>query len=299
MGTMFDIVAYHSSPADAERAVARALDEIVRLDQVLSHFKTDSDLSRLIREGRTGFASVDPSLFDVLEESIALSRRSGGKFDVTIAPVLRVWKAAHAEGRRPSPPAIANARRCVGYDKIEIREPNLIRLHAGCVEIDLGGIGKGYAVDRAIEVLSSAGIRHAMVNAGTSSIASIGAPPGQKGWPVVLSANVSGGRTILLRNESVSTARQTFVPLALEPGELGGILDPRTGHPIENRMTVNVVAPRATLSDALSTTLLMLSRAEADTLLGEMEDVSAMWFSEAGELTGAYRESRLQPSSFH
>jgi FAD:protein FMN transferase len=109
MGTMFDIVAYHAYREEAERAVAKAMEEIVRLDRVLSHFKADSDLSKLVREGRSGFVAVEPSLYEVLEESIMYSRRSGGKFDVTIAPLLRTWKEAHEKGVRPSAGAIAKA----------------------------------------------------------------------------------------------------------------------------------------------------------------------------------------------
>ena len=102
MGTMFDIVVYHPSQADGARAAERAMREIERLDRVLSHFKDDSDLSRLNREASRGFVAVDASLYDIVEQSIAWSRRTGGTFDITIAPLLRTWKQAYADGRRPS-----------------------------------------------------------------------------------------------------------------------------------------------------------------------------------------------------
>lgn len=285
MGTMFDIVAYHASREEAERAVAKAMEEIARLDQVLSHFKADSDLSKLVREGRSGFVAVEPSLYEVLQESVMYSRRSGGKFDVTIAPLLRTWKEARERDGRPSAADIANAQRCVGYEKIETRAPDRIRLRSDCLEIDLGGIGKGYAVDRAIAVLKAAGIRHALVNAGTSSIASIGASPGRQGWPVRLGARVSGSTTLLLRDSSISTSQQN-----------GEILDPQTGTPAESTMSVSVVAPSATVSDALDTTLLMLSTDEGTRLLAQFTGVSALWITNKGELKAAYGESRLQLS---
>ena len=102
MGTMFDVVVYHESRSEAERAIEQALNEVVRLDRVMSHFKADSDLARLVRNGRGEYVSVDPSLYEVIEQSLGYSRRSGGKFDVTIAPILKVWKQAYAEGRRPT-----------------------------------------------------------------------------------------------------------------------------------------------------------------------------------------------------
>lgn len=299
MGTMFDIVVYHASRADAEQAVASAMDEIVRLDRVMTHFKGDSDLARLVREARSGLVAVEPSLYEVIQESIMFSRRSGGKFDVTIAPLLRAWKEAFAKGRRPSDAEVSAARRCVGYEKIETRAPNRIRFHSDCIEIDLGGIGKGYAVDRAIAVLRAAGIRHALVNAGNSSIASIANPPGRRGWPVELGASVSGSRTLLLRDTSISTSQQKLVPLPFESGSFGEILDPRTGAPVEGGMTVSVVAPSTTTSDALSTTLLMLSAEEGAKLLAQFADVSAIWISSAGQLKTAYRESRLDLSEPH
>ena len=293
MGTMFEIIAYQDARADAERAIQAAFVEIGRLDQVLSHFKPDSDLSNLVREARKGFVAVEPSLYEVLQQSIIFSQRSGGKFDVTIAPLLRTWQTAHAQGHRPSEAAIDAARRCVGYQKIELAAPGRIRFASDCVEIDLGGIGKGYAVDRAIAVLTAAGVQHALVNAGSSSIAAIGAPPGRRGWPVRLGASVSGRTTLLLRDASISTSRQSFLPFRSEAGLFGEILDPQSGAPAGSRLAVSVVAASAAVSDALSTTLLMLSRGEATTLLEQFGDVSALWMSADGELQSSYRSSQL------
>jgi FAD:protein FMN transferase len=283
MGTMFDIVVYHPSQVIAERAIAKAMSEIVRLDQVMSTFKPDSALSRLNREGRKGFVPVDPSLYEVIRESIRFSRISGGRFDVTIAPVLKTWKEAHADGRVPSKAELAAAKQCVGYDKIETAAPDRIRYRTDCMEIDLGGIGKGYAVDRAIAVLESAGIEHALVNGGGSSIAAIGTSPGRDGWPVHLGTDVSGAPSVLLRNESVSTSQQNLVPLTFARATFGEIIDPRTSGPVINDLAVSVVARRATSSDALSTALLMLSIDEARAVLAQFPDASAVWMSAAGE----------------
>jgi len=283
MGTMFDIVVYHSSRAEAERAIEKAMAEIVRLDRVMSNFKEESDLSRLNRNGRGGFVDVDPSLYDVIRESILFSRLSGGRFDVTISPVLRAWKEAHAEGRSPSDDELASARQCVGYDNIETSAPHRIRYRRECVEVDLGGIGKGYAVERAIATLEAEGIRHALVNAGGSSIAAIGAPPGRDGWPVALGADAPRHASLLLRNESLSTSQQNLVSLAFARGSFGEIIDPRTGGPVQGSLAVSVVAPRATVSDALSTALLMFSVDEARALLAQFPHASAVWMSGAGE----------------
>jgi thiamine biosynthesis lipoprotein len=248
----------------------------------MSHFRPDSDLTMLNRRAGGESVAVDASLHEVIRASVAVSRRSGGRFDVTIAPLLRVWKRAAANATRPSADEIAEARRCVGYEKIEIEDRNRVRLRARCVEIDLGGIGKGYAVDRAFAILSAAGIRHAMINAGGSSMMAAGAPPNRNGWPVVLGRSI-----LLLSGNSLSTSQQD--PAA----PTGDIVDPLRGAPVESRMAVGVIAPSATVADALSTTLVMLPVEEGRQLVAQFPDASAVWISPAGGVHAAFGESRL------
>ena len=284
MGTMFDVVVYHHERGEAERAIDAALDEVVRLDRVMSHYDASSELARLHRTGRMDAVSVDPSLYDVIGRSLEISRRSGGRFDVTIGPLLRIWKIADSEGRRASAAEVAAARQCVGYEHVELRAPDKVRLNSSCLAIDLGGIGKGYAVDRAIDVLKHAGITNAIVNAGGSSIAAIGTPAGRQGWPVLLAG---GRRVLMLSNTSISTSQQ-------DPERpFGDIIDPLAGAPAANRLPVVVAAPEAALSDALSTTMAMLTVEEGTRLLAEYPGVSGLWLSSAGEVHASYRASRL------
>jgi thiamine biosynthesis lipoprotein len=278
MGTMFDIVAYHASRPDAERAVARAMAEIDRLDRVMSHYRENSDLARVVRDARSGSVAVEPSLFEVIQTSLDVSRRGRGAFDVTVGPLVKLWRAAHAQGRTPSPLEISRAKHCVGYEKIEEMPPDRIRFRSDCLDLDLGGIGKGYAVDRAMAILGAAGIRDALVNAGSSSIAAAGHPPGREGWPVTLGA-ARGAPTFFLSGGSVSTSQQS---------PSGETIDPRTGLPVDNAMTVNVLAPSATISDALSTSLLVMSLDDGRELLPHFAGVSAVWVGPDGELKGSY-----------
>jgi FAD:protein FMN transferase len=293
MGTMIDIVVYHPSREEGARAAERAMREIERLDRVLSHFKDDSDLSRVNREASRGFVAVDPSLYDVVSQSIEWSRRTGGTFDITIAPLLRTWKQAYAAGRRPSEGDVAAAKQCVGSDKIELDAPNKIHFRSACLAIDLGGIGKGYAVDRALEVLKADGITSAMINAGGSSIGAIGTPPGQPGWAVRIAAKVAGSDTLLLRDMSMSTSQQNPLPFATTAGSFGEILDPRTGVPAEGRTAIAVVTPSGTTAEALTKALLLMPSADAKALLARLPDVSALWMSPDGELLAAHGEARL------
>lgn len=269
MGTMFDVVAYHESRSVAERAIGEALDEVERLDGVMSHFKAASDLSRLNREARNRFVQVDRDLYDVIRQSIDVSRLSAGNFDVTVAPLVRMWTKACEDGRSPSPDEIATARHCVGFDKIDLDAPDRIRFRSDCLEIELGGIGKGYAVDRAIAILRAAGIRNAVVNGGSSSITGIGTPPDGHGWPVRLGTNASA-EDLWLRDMSISASQQD-----------GAIIDPHTGAPSPMTMGVTVSAPTATLADALSTTLVIMTRADGARLVERFPGVTAIYATDA------------------
>lgn len=283
MGTMFDVMVYHAAAREAEQAVEKALAEIERLDAVMSDYEPDSELSRVVRDARRGFTKMSPELYTVLEESLRFSRASKGKFDVTISPLLGAWRKARQEDRRPTDAELAKARECVGSDKVELAPPDRVRFRSDCVEIDFGGIGKGYAIDRALAILTTAGIQHAMINGGSSSIASVGNPPGKAGWPVTLGPEGPGGRTLLLQNASISTSMQD-----------GGIIDPFTGTAANLQTTVSVIAPTATASDALSTTLLVMTIEESKKMLSAFRDVSAFWIAPGGKPLASVNESRLR-----
>jgi thiamine biosynthesis lipoprotein len=292
MGTMFDIAVYHPAGPQGEHAIEIALAEITRLDKVLSHYDPDSDLSRLLRARRGEFVAVAPALYDVLSESLEFSRRSGGSFDVTIGPLVRAWQSAQAAGHAASAEAVAAAKRCVGYENVQLRRPDLVRLESACLAIDLGGIGKGYAVDRAMRILQESGIRHAVINAGQSTIAAIGHPPDHEGWPVAVGANDAARDEIELRNSSLSTSRQARVPLGGGERGYAGIIDPARGRPVESSMTVVVRSASATESDALSTTLLLLSPDEGKRVLESFPRASALWISADGTIAASHHEAR-------
>ncbi len=293
MGTMFDLFAYHASRETAEQAVDAAWAEIERLDRVMSHFRDDSDLSRLNREGGRGFVTVDPSLHDILLSSVSLSRRTGGRFDVTMAPVLRVWQRAFDAGRPPSDADVARAQACVGAEHIETLAPDRVRFTTPCTAVELGGVGKGYAVDRALAVLASRGVRSALINAGGSSIGAIGRPPDSDGWPVRLGAPVTGHHVALLRDASMSTSTQHRRAFARGAGRFGAIVDPRAGVPVQSDASVTVIAANGTVAEALTKALLMTAPDEATAMLDAFPDVVALWMSADGRLTSAWRESTL------
>jgi thiamine biosynthesis lipoprotein len=284
MGTVFEIAAYAESSEKASAAIDNAFQEIVRMDDLMSNFKPESELSRLNRSAHFHTQKVPPDLYRVIEQAVQFSRLSSGKFDITVAPLVNLWKAALLGDSLPSLSQRQQAEECVGYEKIELTPPDEITFRSSCMQLDLGAVGKGYAVDRAGEVLHSYGIRNALINSGGSSILALGSPPGQTAWLVHLrDPSNKIDPYAMLKDQSVSTSEQTAVSL-LAPESAGHIIDPATGKPVDTRFAVSVITSSGTPSDGLSTTLLLLGPKAGRSVVDGMSNVSAIWVSPKAEI---------------
>jgi thiamine biosynthesis lipoprotein len=284
MGTIFEIAAYDQSSERASRAIESAFQEIVRIDDLLSNYKPDSALSTLNRSAHFHAEHVPADLYRVIEQALYFSKLSDGKFDISIAPLVNLWKAALSGDAAPSSTQQQEVRRCVGYEEIELVPPDQIIFHSPCLQIDLGAIGKGYAVDKAAEILKSFGIRNALINAGGSTILAMGAPPARAAW--LLHLRDPSNRIdpqVMLKDESLSTSEQTPASL-LGKNSAGHILDPDTGIPLKTEFAVSVIAKTGTMSDGLSTTLLLLGPDKGRALIGQMPNVSAIWISPKAQI---------------
>jgi thiamine biosynthesis lipoprotein len=283
MGTVFEIAAYGESRLQLSAAVDLALQEVVRLDDVMSDYKTDSALSRLNHSPHSEPERVPPDLYRVIGEALQYSRLSGGKFDVTVGPLVNLWKAAIRGGQPPSSAEEEKVRACVGYQKVELIPPDRIRFHSPCTQIELGAIGKGYALDRAADVLRAHGLSRALLDAGGSTLVALGTPPGQAGWLVHLrDPSNRVGPAVMLSDSSVSTSEQT-PPSLLSPEQAGHIIDPDSGAPERTPFAVSVVAKTGTASDALSTTLLLAGPEKGKELVKTVAGVAAVWISPDGK----------------
>jgi thiamine biosynthesis lipoprotein ApbE len=286
MGTVFEIVVYARPSHHVSEAIQKALDEITRIDDLMSNYKADSALSKLNRSAHFHTETVPPDLYRAIDRSVQLSRLSGGKFDISVAPLVNLWKAALSGDSVPLPAQQQEVRDCVGYEKIQLIPPDQIAFHSNCLQVDLGAIGKGYAVDRAAEILESFGIHNALINAGGSTILAIGAPPGQTAWLVHLrDPSRKIDPQVMLKDESVSTSEQTAPSLL--GASAGHIVDPETGKPLKTEFAVSVIAKRGAITDGLSTTLLLLGPTKGKLLVRQMSDVSAVWISPAAQIETA------------
>ena len=284
MGTVFEIVAYDASSERAATAIDKALAEIARLDGLMSNYKPESELSRLNRNGHFHSQTVSADLYEVIRDSLEYSRLSDGQFDITVAPLVDLWKAALGGERVPSAEEQEKLRACVGYQKIQLEPPDRVKFHSACMRIDLGSIGKGYAVDRAADILRAYGIKSALINAGESTIYGLGAPPGKTAWLVHLrDPSQRVDPEVWLSDNSVSTSEQT--PSSLLGNDTAGhIIDPETGRPLETPYALSIVAKTGTASDALSTTLLLVGPEKGKSIVMKVADAAAIWVSREGRL---------------
>ncbi len=282
MGTVFEIVAYGPSSDRTARAIEQAFNEVIRLDHVMSDYIPSSDLSRINRTAHFRAEPVPADLYQVIQQSLVYSRLSAGEFDTTVGPLARLWKAEIRDGTVPTAAEEQKLRGCMGWQKVILEPPDRVEFRSSCMAIDLGAIGKGYAVDRAAAVLRSYGIDRALINAGGSTIFAMGSPPGRAAWVVHL-RDPSGklGPEVSLNGNSVSTSEQTH---DLEPGNtpFGHIIDPAKGLPVKTSYSVSVVAGTATASDALSTTLLLMGPVRGKALVRKLSHVAAVWISPQG-----------------
>jgi thiamine biosynthesis lipoprotein len=283
MGTVFDVVVYDTSAEHAEQAMDAALEEVVRLDWVMSDYKPDSELSKLNRSAHNQPQTVSPDLYRVISESLPYSKLSDGKFDVTIAPLADRWKAVLRGEPAPTAAERQALRECVGYEKVQMIPPNQIEFHSPCLRIDLGSIGKGYAVDRAAKILRARGIKSALIDAGGSSFYGMGAPPGSAGWLVHLrDPSKKIDPQALLCENSASTSEQT--PKSLLGNDAAGhIIDPSDGTPLKTRYALSVVTKTGTASDALSTALLLVGPEKGKRLVEGVKETAAVWVSAEGQ----------------
>jgi len=283
MGTVYEIAAYDPSPIHASQAIDKAFAEIARLDVVMSNYKGDSELSQLNRSAHLQPQRVSPDLYRVIEESLRYSRVSGGKFDITVAPLVDLWKAALRGEGVPSQQQLDEVRACVGYEKIELIPPDHVEFHSPCTRIDLGSIGKGYAVDRAVDILRANGIENAFIDAGQSTLYGMGTPPGQDAWEVHLRDPSNRiDPVVRLKDNSVSTSEQT-PPSLLGNATAGHIIDPDTGKPLETTYALSIVAKTGTASDGLSTTLLLVGPEKGRPIVNQLADAAAIWVSGEGQ----------------
>lgn len=260
MGSEFRIACYAPTKKLAAGAVTAAFEEVRRVDSLLSNYKQHSELSRINREAGRGEVQVSEEMAALLDRCLRYSDASEGAFDITVGALVRAWGFYDGSGSTPRPWTLWWARRNSGFKHLRVDPAKgTVRFLRTGLQLDPGGIGKGYAVDRAVAALRDYGVERALVSSGRSSIYALGAPPGSaSGWDLDLRASVAADSafvTVTLRDESLSTSGSYEKFFEKDGTRYGHILDPRTGRPALGMTAVSVIGPSAIDTEAWSTAL--------------------------------------------
>lgn len=280
MATRFEFVLHGGNPVALRAAGEEAIAEVVRLEGELSLYRPSSQIANVNARAALEPVRVSPEVFALLQRACALSLETGGAFDITIAPLVRCWGFMHGHGAMPDPRAVAEARAKTGLRWVELDARNFtVRFARDGVMLDLGAIGKGYAIDCASDILREAGVASALIHGGTSTVSAIGHPPDADAWnvavedPAARSGPVSSHApppaplaVFSLKDESLSVSSGSEKSFQTDGKAYGHVLDPRTGQPTDPALLAAVALPSATESDALSTALLVLGHSGRESI---------------------------------
>jgi thiamine biosynthesis lipoprotein len=241
MGTLVSITLYADTEDQAQQAFRAAFARIAELNRILSDYDPQSELSRICQLD----APLSPDLLTVVQHAQKLAAETHGAFDITVGPLSRLWRTARREKRLPSPAEMEEARSRSGYRNFKIQDG---RAHCAIpgMQLDAGGIGKGYAADQALLAMKKLGVTQALV-AVSGDVAAGDAPPGKAGWKVKIP-----GETIDLTNAAVSTSGDEFQFVEIDGVRYSHLFDPRTGMALTNSRTVSIIARSGIEADALT-----------------------------------------------
>ncbi len=259
---------------------SEALELVHELEQLMTVYRHDSEMSRVNREAREQPAVADSRLFGLLRTCKELAEETGGAFDATSGPLIALWRAAREENRIPTDNEIAECLERVGMSHVELdAEAETVRFDQADVELNLGGIGKGFALDRMAEQLLENGLGKFLLHGGRSSVLARGDHNSVGGWPVGIGNPLFTDRrlgTLLLRDQALSTSGSNIQYFRHQGQRYGHILDPRTGWPVEGQLSVTVVAESAAVADALSTAFFVLGVEKAAACCHHLPGVGAI-----------------------
>ena len=268
MGATFSVVLYGEDRSKLESASEDAFEEVRRLDSLLSNYKPESEWSRVNREGAEKPVVVSQELFDLLAACVNYSRRSEGSFDITVGPLMKVWGFYRESGHLPKPGELKQAMAQIGYRHLRLNPADRsVSFSRSGLNLDPGGVGKGYAVDRMAEVLRSRGVTAALISGGGSSIYCLGAPPDETGWHIKIEDPRHAGAPdapfateVVLKDESISTSGSYEKFFVAEGKTWSHIMDPRTGYPAQGTLSVSVISPRALDSEVWAKPYFIMGR---------------------------------------
>ena len=280
MGTLFTIKVYALDEATARVGTDAAFAKVAALDKMMTDYDPDSELMRLCRRPVGEPTRVSDELFEILQESQRIAKLTDGAFDVTIGPVVRLWRRARRAEAMPSPEQLARARESVGWQKLKLDSvTKTVTLTVPNMQLDLGGIAKGYAADKALGELKRHGFGHVLV-AASGDIAVGSPPPNERGWQIGIGAldqTNGAATTILLKDAAISTSGDAEQFVDIGGKRYSHIVDPRTGIGLTERLQVSVIGKHATQTDALATAASVLGWQRGQAVINAQSDLRSVF----------------------
>lgn len=255
MGATFSVALYGTDRASMEAAADAALAEAQRLDALLSNYRPESQWSTVNRSAAAKPVKVSAELFQLIAACLDYSRESEGAFDITVGPLMKIWGFYKSSGHLAPKSEVDAVLKKVGYRHVHLdAAARTVWFDMPGVELDPGGIGKGYAVDRMVEILKQKGFECALVAGSDSSIYGLGAPPDEpRGWEVSIRDPKNSRRSVArvyLKDMSLSTSGSYENFFRADGRTYSHLMDPRTGYPAQGTVSVSVVAPHTIDSEA-------------------------------------------------
>jgi FAD:protein FMN transferase len=271
MATTFEIVVQHADELYARQAAGAAFDELDRIEGELSRYVENSDVARINHLPAGQPLSLGLETFECLRISERMHAQTKGAFDVTVGFLLDCWRDEDKQPRVPTDEELSFARAHTGMSRLRLDETRCtVELFISPVRIDLGGVGKGYGVDRMADLLCEWDVDRALIHGGFSSVLALEAPQGTEGWPVTLS-DPSDRHRILAR---LQLARVAISGSGMEKGQ--HIIDPRVARPIEGKIAAWSMTPDAATGDALSTAFMVMTPEEVQDYCARHSDVRSL-----------------------
>lgn len=276
MGTIVEISICHSEERQAQFVLQKAFEEMARIENMMSQYREGSEVSRINAQAFDHPVKVSDELFGLLQTSVRYNAVSQGAFDITVGPLMKLWPFYKQEVTLPSRQEILDALRSVGSDKIELdARGKTVRFTQPDMALDLGGIAKGYAVDRAIQIIKAAGVKCALVNAG-GDLYALGKKPGGQKWRMGVQHPRKLNRLVCafdIEDTAVATSGDYERFFMKDGRRYCHIIDPKTGMPANESVSVTVQADNATRADALATAVFVLGPEKGLAMVEKMPGV--------------------------
>jgi thiamine biosynthesis lipoprotein len=304
MGTILEITLCPqrvATPQHTQQTLDGLFTATAHVESLLSTFSQDSPVSFLNAHAGYGAYAVPPMVVDLLTLSHRYWRLTHGTFDITVGPFMKVWSLAGESQQTPSPAVLQHAQAKVGNDKIKIFPDARVMLTQVGMAIDLGGIGKGYALDQLVRTLKTQHIKGALLDFGQSSLWALGSPPDAPRWRLLVQRPTGQQVGVIsLHNQALSVSASFGQAFTIQGQQYGHVIDPRSGLPLQRDLLACVVAPDATQAEALSKALLILGEKEGITLLEQLPQTEGFlsefdgqqWMTTGWQAATAFTQSR-------